>query len=178
MAIRDSSAAMKIWHEMKEMFAILAYLWVVFGIFALHESIVSARNHIEFHFYGFAIINAIVFAKVVLIAEKLHLADAFRDRPLVVPIGLKSIVFATLLVSFHMIEETVVGLVKGHEFADSVPDVGGGGVWGVIFVWIIISVCLIPFFAFRELARVIGPSELKSLFVKSPLGRQPDRHRH
>ena len=57
----------------------------------------------------------------------------------------------------------LVGLVRGKTFAESIPNIGGGSPSGVFFVAIILSVGLIPFFAFREIGRVIGKHELRSL---------------
>ena len=51
----------------------------------------------------------------------------------------------------------------------SIPGVGGGGLKGVFSVGLIMAVALIPFFAFREISRVVGASELLSLvFTRSP----------
>ena len=36
------------------------YLWVMFGTFVLHESVVSDKDHINFHFYGLALVNALI----------------------------------------------------------------------------------------------------------------------
>src|SRR5438445_8544738 len=76
----------RIFDEVINFLAIAFYLWVMFGVFALHESVVSAKDHIDYHFYGFALVNALVLGKVVLIAEDLHFADWFKDKPLISPI--------------------------------------------------------------------------------------------
>ena len=41
----------RLFDEVIKFLAIAFYLWVVFGVFALHESVVSARDHINYHFY-------------------------------------------------------------------------------------------------------------------------------
>ena len=43
------------------------------------------------------------------------------------------------------------------------PTIGGGSPSDVLFVGIILSIALIPFFAFREIGRVIGERELHAL---------------
>jgi hypothetical protein len=52
-----------IYHQFTSFLGIAVYLFLLFGILALHEAVVSATNGIEYHFYGFAIINALVWAK-------------------------------------------------------------------------------------------------------------------
>jgi len=139
------------------------YLWVMFGVFALHESVVSAKNHIDYHFYGFALVNALVLGKVMLVADDLHFADWFKDRPLIYPILCKAVAFSILFLAFDVVEEVVVGVFKGKTIGESIPIIGGGSLSGVFFVGIILTVALVPFFAFREVGRAIGERELHSL---------------
>jgi hypothetical protein len=61
--------------EVINFLGIALYLWVTFGVFAIHEWVVSAKDHIDYHFYGFALVNALVLGKVMLVAEDLHFAD-------------------------------------------------------------------------------------------------------
>ena len=39
------------------------YLWVVFGLLAVHESFVLSQHRIDFQPHGLAFINALIFAK-------------------------------------------------------------------------------------------------------------------
>ena len=149
--------------EVIKFLTIAFYLWVVFGVFALHESVVSAKDHIDYHFYGFALVNALILGKVMLIAEDFHFADWFKDKPLIYPIFCKAIAFSILFIVFDVVEEMVVGIFKGRTIGESIPSIGGGSLSGVFFVGIILSVALIPFFAFREVGRAIGERELHSL---------------
>lgn len=98
-----------------------------------------------------------------LVAEDLHLGENFKDRPLVYPILYKAFLFAIVFICFDLAEEVLVGLVGGKTIAQSIPDIGGGSPSGVLYVAIILAVGLIPFFAFREIGRVIGKHELRSL---------------
>jgi len=139
----------------------------MFGVFALHESVVSEKNHINYHFYGFALVNALVLGKVMLVAEDLHFAEWFKDRALIYPILFKAIAFSVLFLVFDVVEEVLAGIFKGKTIDESIPSIGGGSLTGVFFVGIILFVALIPFFAFREMGRVIGERELHSLIFKS-----------
>ena len=149
--------------EVIKFLTIAFYLWVVFGVFALHESVVSAKDHIDYHFYGFALVNALILGKVMLIAEDFHFADWFKDKPLIYPIFCKAIAFSILFLVVDVVEEVVVGIFKGKTIGESIPSIGGGTLSGVFFVGIILAVALLPFFAFREIGRVIGERELHSL---------------
>ena len=67
---------------------------------------------------------------------------------------------------FNILEEVVVGVFKGRTISQSFPAIGGGSLQGLLSMGAIVLVALIPFFAFRELGRVIGQRELWSLLLK------------
>ena len=64
---RKLSLKQRVFDEIIKFLAIAFYLWVMFGVFALHESVVSAKDHINYHFYGFAVINSLILGKVMLV---------------------------------------------------------------------------------------------------------------
>ncbi len=162
---RKRSLKQRAVHEVKQLAAMFVYLYVLFALFLIHESIVLAQHAISFSHYGFAFINALVLAKVMLVAEDLHLGSRFEDRPLVYPILFKSLVFAIVFICFHIVENVVVGVWGGKTIAESVPSIGGGGLKGVLSVGAIVSFGLIPYFAFKEVGRVIGENELRALIL-------------
>jgi hypothetical protein len=142
------------------------YLWILFALFALHKSILLPDEGIIYG-QGFAILNAFVLAKVMLIGDHLHVGESFDTRPLVYPVLFKSALFATMLVCFDLIEEVVVGSLRGKSIAESIWSVGGGTLEGILSVGIIMFVVLIPYFAFREMAKVVGERQMRELlFVR------------
>lgn len=155
----------RLYDELRKFLMIFAYLWLVFFVFLVHEWAVLASNHISFRFYGLAVVNALVLSKIMLIAEALKFAERLDDKPLVYPIALKSISFSALLMVSYVVEEIVVGLFHGKNVAESFPQVGGGGLVGVLTIGAILCIALVPFFGFREIARVIGEAEFRSVML-------------
>ncbi len=141
------------------------YLWALFSVFALHESMIVAEDEVSYAAYGLAAVNAFILAKVMLVAESLNLARGFEARPLIVPILYKSVVLAILLVAFYLAEEVVIGLFEGKTVAESVPTFGSGSLGGLGSVGLLMAISLLPFFAFREVDRVLGPGVLRDLFL-------------
>jgi hypothetical protein len=68
------------------------------------------------------------------------------------------------------VEEVLVGVFKGKTIGESIPSIGGGSLSGIFFVGIILSIALIPFFAFREIGRVIGTRELHARLFGRQVG--------
>ena len=83
-------------------------------------------------------------------------------KPLLYSTLFRSAVLAAILVACHLLEEGIVAVWRGRSF------------WGgpklnlieLLSLGLIAFVVLIPFSAFRELQRVIGNAELKSLFLR------------
>jgi hypothetical protein len=149
--------------EIKRFGVMFLYLWILFGLFALHERIILHENGLNFTRQGFALINALILAKVMLIAEDLNLGRWLQHRPLIYPILHQSFIFAVVFICFHVVESVVVGLIKGETAAASVPVIGGGGFAGLVCVAVILFVALIPFFAFRDLNRQLGAGRLNAM---------------
>ncbi len=155
----------KILDEGKKLFWIFIYFCVMIGLFSVFKSLVLNEQNMVYH-QGFTVINAWLLAKVVLTAEFFQVANNLKHKPLVFPIVYKSAVFCVILMCFYIIEEMLVGMWHGKTVAESFPEIGGGGWRGMLVVGPILFIGLIPFFAYRELARVLGKDELYSLIFK------------
>lgn len=112
--------------EFKRLIAIVLYLWVVFGLYVLDETVILGKRHIDFSAHGFAIVNALVLAKVLLVAEDFGFGSRFKDRPLIFPILYKALAFSILLIVSHIGESVLLGVWRGKSVAESIPQIGGG----------------------------------------------------
>jgi hypothetical protein len=140
-----------------------AYLLAMFALFQLHEYIVLAKQHISYSRWGFALINALVLAKVMLVADDMELGAGSGFRAPIYVILSRSVLFAGVFFVFDILEKVLVGAFHGRSITESLPTFGSGGVLGTVLVGIIVSVALIPFFAVVEISRAMGPGELARL---------------
>ena len=124
-----------------------------------------AGHNISFRFYGLATLNALVLGKIMLIAENIRFTERFDNRPLIVPITYKSITFAILLLVAYIVEEIAVGLFHGKTVTEGFPEIGGGRPAALLCVTAIMAAALAPFFAFREIARVVGEADFRALML-------------
>jgi len=159
----------KAYHEFREFLVIALYLWVVFGLLVLYKSVILNQEHIDMIAKGFALLNALALAKVMLIAKAMHLGEWVNDAPLIYPTIVKSASFAVVLLFFKILEEAVVGLHHGKSFQESIADLGGGTLKAILTFALLLFVMLIPFFGFTELERILGEGKLRQIF----LGRNP-----
>jgi hypothetical protein len=150
-------------HELRRFALMFLYLWALFLLFVLNEDIIFRQRGISFSAQGFAVFNALVLAKVMLVAEDLDLGRWLKRRPLIYPILHESLLLTALFIGFHVVEHLIIGLVKGETFAASIPHIGGGGLAGLACVAAIFFIALIPFFAFKHISREVGESRIKQM---------------
>jgi hypothetical protein len=153
----------KAFDEFKRLLAIFLYLWVVFGLLSIHSSIVLSQHHLDYSEHTLAIVNAFVFAKVLLIGEHFRVGTRFDNKPLIYPILHKCFVFTVVFIGFHVIECVLIGVWHGHTISESLPPFFGWNPKGLLSVGVMCFVLLLPFFGFREIARVIGRDKLRAL---------------
>jgi hypothetical protein len=167
MILSKSTLKQKAWQGMKDYFIISLYLWLIFGLFVIYQSVILAEHDIPFAMHGFALINALALAKVMLVAREFNFADNFKDAPLIIPTLFKSAAFAVILGCFKILEEIGVGLYHGRSISESIIEVVGGRIEGILVFIALLAVELIPFFGFTELRRVFGEGKLERLFFTS-----------
>ena len=152
--------------EGKKMLVMVLYLWVFFAVLSLHKTAVLQQSGINYTEQSFAIVNALIFAKVMLIADDLKLGTRLSSRPLIYSVLYASFAFAIVLVCFHIAERAAAALLRGRPLADSLSDFGAGNLRGVFSMGAIVFVALIPFFTFRGIARVVGEAQLWQLVFR------------
>ena len=158
------SLKQKILHEMVEYWINVAYLTLVFAAFTQYRRFVLAAHDITYANYGYAVIEALILAKVIMIGDMLHLGRGFENRPLIYPTLLKSVVFSLFVGAFILIEHVIKGLWNGKGLTAGLVDFFGKGPHELLAGCLIVFVAFIPFFAFRELGRALGKGRIWALF--------------
>jgi hypothetical protein len=160
----------KAYQGLKDYLVISGYLWLVFSLFVIYRAVLlSERISIVAH--GEALINALALGKVMLVARELHFAENFKGKPLIYPTLFKSAAFAVVLGCFKIVEEICIGVFHGKSAGQSIAEIAGGTLNGIIAMTAILAVLLVPFFAFTELRDIFGKEKLAGLFFTS--GRLP-----
>ncbi len=152
--------------ELKKFAMIALYLWALFSLFEIHKYAVLRAvnvNALSGYKIGFALVNALIMGKVILIGEALHVGEQLREKRMIYSVLFKSAAFALLVVCFDIVEEVIVGLIHGKSIAASIPQLGGGGLEGKILYGLMAFVVLIPFFLFTEVEQAVGKERLQSI---------------
>ncbi len=96
--------------------------------------------------YTFAIINALIIAKIILIGEWARLGRKAEAKALYLAVVYKSFAFGLLVFAFHFVEEFVKRLIHGRPAGTVVHDINFDDLIGRT---IVIFCAFIPLFAFR-----------------------------
>jgi hypothetical protein len=163
--------------EFRRFLVLFFYLWILFGVFVLNQGVVMREHGINFPMLGFAFINALVFAKVMMLFEVFDPGRWLRHRPLIYPILYETMLLTALFLVAHVIEKTIEGLLRGKTFADSLPALGGGGLVGFLSITAILFIALIPFFGLRNLSLGMGEGRLWSMIFEQPSTEEGRRRR-
>jgi hypothetical protein len=169
-ASTPASFKQKAIHEGQEFAGIAIYLAFFFCAVVAYSSILLNQFHVSYFKYGTALINALIIAKVILIGEYAHLGKRRETRPLVESALYKALMFSLLVLAFHIVEEAIKALLHGRALVSIFQEINYSE---LLSRCLIVFCTFVPLFAFRELARVLGEDEFRTLFFRSGKTGQP-----
>jgi hypothetical protein len=144
--------------EFKVFWVTALYLWVFLGSFTVYRRLIVAELGVAYLHYGIALIEALVIAKVILIGRMFGFSRRFEDKPLIVPVLYKSLLFGLFVLFF------VEGWVHKQGMLGGLHDIGELGTYELTARVLMLMVAFVPFFAFWEIGRVLGMQKLQSMF--------------
>jgi hypothetical protein len=164
----------KLLGELKTYWMNVLYVTLFFSIFTDYRRLILAHYNIVYHEYGVSLVKGLILAKVILIAEHLHLGKGYENRPLIIPTLYKSLLFTICGSILSIIEFMVRGFFK-TKGQDSITNMFMSGFSYEWFASILaIFVIFIPFFGIKELARVLGKGKMSELFFRRRPNADPN----
>ena len=158
----------KIFHEIAEYWINVVYLALVFAAFTQYRRFILASHDITYTNYGFAVIEALILAKVIMIGDVVRLGRSLGQKPLIYPTLYKTAVFVVFVGIFTVLEHVIKGLWKGQGLAGGLAEFLGHE---LVANCLVVFVAFIPFFGVKELGRVLGQEKIRALFFRR---RDPD----
>ena len=156
----------KIRHELVEYGFNVIYLTLVFASFTVYQRLVLAAHDITYTNYGFALIEALILGKVIMIGGVFHLGRGLEDKPLIYPTLYKTVAFTVFVAIFKIFEYMIKGYIDGEGIEGGLAEFTGKGVHILLANSLVVLIALIPFFAVKELGRVYGREKIGSLFFR------------
>ena len=150
--------------EFKIYWIITLYLALFLGSFTVYRRLILEEFGVAYLNYGFALIEALIIAKVILIGKAFGLGRRFERGPLFLSVLYKSIVFGVLVFLFGILERVVEGLIHKKDWAGILQSMTDLGLYELLARIIMLILAFVPFFAFWEIGRVLGPGKLTTMF--------------
>src|SRR5215472_11964757 len=150
--------------EFRLFWIIALYLWVFLGSFIVYRRLILAETGVTYLHYGIALIEALIIAKVILIGKFFSFSRRFEDKPLIVPVLYKSILFGILVLLFGIVEHLIEGWFRKQGLVAGLREIGDLGAYEIGARVLMLIVAFVPFFAFSEIGRVFGPQKLAAMF--------------
>jgi hypothetical protein len=165
----------KIASEMAAYWINVLYLAVFFGMFFTYKRLILAQYDISYEEYGISLIKALVLAKVIMLGDMLRIARGFEARPLVYPTLFRSFAFTLWVFLFVILEHIVRGFLQGKGLAGGFEEFMQQDRYEMLARCLIVFFAFIPFFAVRELGRVLGRGKILELFFRRRAARESDQ---
>lgn len=169
MAAHDSAAAaaptlrQRAREEFKNYLRISSYLAFFFCALVAYTRLILHSQEItsgKLNF-AFAIINALVIGKIILLGDMVKLGRKAQARPLYQAVFVRAFLFSLLVLAFHFVEELVKCLIH-HEPSETILHEIRIDI--LLARSIVIFCAFIPLFAFRELEHTLGSEKVHHLF--------------
>ncbi len=119
--------------------------------------------------YSFALINALVIAKLILVGQWTHLGKRQESKPLFWAVIYKTFLFGMFVLAFHVLEEMVKGLIRGKSVTSALGEMRISllSAHAVIVLFAFLSL-----FAFLELRRRLGEGAFRALVFEEGADRK------
>ncbi len=156
----------KVARETKEFVAVYVYLVLLIGAFTVYRWLLMEEYHVGYFVFGYALVEALILAKVILIGEALGIGERFADKPLIFPTLYKTMLFALCVLVLAIIERLITGSFHRENVTGIFQEVIRGR-YELLARVLMMFVAFIPFFAFGETMRVLREVKLFDLFFRS-----------
>ena len=127
----------------------------------IRDRVGSAQSGVGLSFFVLTTINAFLLMRLMPSVERHSFFQNLAHKPLSYSILYKTLIFVTALVLAYAVEMGLLGFVG---IGDGFLSLGGG--FGGMFAWsLILSVALLPYFAFREVEATVGADMMRKLLL-------------
>jgi len=150
--------------ELKVFWIITVYLALFLGAFTSYRRLILAEFGVTYLHYGIALIEALIIAKVILIGQAVGLGKWAESKPLIVSVIYKSVLFGVFVFLFGVLEHVVDGLLHKKDWTSILHGLTDIGLYELLARMIMLIIAFVPFFAFWEIGRVLGPHKLSAIF--------------
>jgi hypothetical protein len=155
--------------EIKEVAVLFIYLLVFFCAFTTYRLLVLSEYRIGYAGYVYAVVEALILSKVIIIGRLLKIGHRFKNHPLIVPTLWKTATFSLFIIAFAILEHLCDGFLHHESLAQIRERVMSIGVPEMLARALMICTALFPLFAIEEIGGVVGEGKIQEwMFRRKP----------
>ncbi len=151
--------------ELRKYFLISAYLWVCFAVLSLFKAATLETEGIDWAPLGFAVIQALVLGKFILIGDALKAGHRAEHHPLLHRIAWRSLALLAVLIVFKALEELIVGWAHDKSFETILEEATAQPLWVHLAPVLLMLLILIPMITASEIHRTVGAERFRELLL-------------
>jgi hypothetical protein len=161
----SSNLKQKVLHEVYLFLIYTLFLTLFLCTFTTYRLLILKEYGINYVHYGYNLVEAMIFAKIILLGQKFGIGERFSSYPLIVPTLYKAVSFSLFSLIFTFVERITMGYFEGkdpkvvfHNLTGRMDEILAGIM--VMFFFFLL------FFAFLEIGNYLGEKKLYNLFFK------------
>lgn len=151
--------------EFRKYALISLYLWICFAVLTLYKAATLEAEGISWTPLGFAVVQALVLGKFILIGDALKAGHRSEGHPLLHRVAWRSVATLGILMLFKALEEIIVALVHGTPLTALVRELAERPVWVTLAPVLLMLLILIPMITAAEIHRTVGPERFRDLLL-------------
>lgn len=175
-SIMSSKLGEKVVGELKQLLEIALYIYVCLGALLLYAESVGGPASVSFVHAGYAAIKALVLAKFILLGHWLHLGEGAGKRRAIISVLYQAVAIWGLLIVLSLVEQFVEGVAHGHTVAAGLAELHRYSLGRILAQSLVLFLVLLPYVALRQLSAILGPGELRRIFLSVPPGMRAKPH--
>lgn len=157
-------------HEIELFLIYTVFLAILFSMFNIYERLLLSGCGGKTIPYGYAIIEAMILAKFILIGEYFQPKKKHYSTPLIIPVIIKSLVFTVAVLLFTLLEHIISGMLEAKDISTILTAFFNHRINIALAKCVVILFVFFLFFIILEISRVMGDKELMRLFFKTSKG--------
>ena len=156
----------KVVDELVDYYFNFVYLAFFLVAFTWYRRLILEEYAIQYLGYWVPLVEAAVLAKVIMVGDVLRLGRGLERAPLLLRTFYRTLMFSVWVAVFGVLEHAAGGLLHGKGLTGGLAELADKGRYELLAKCVVIFGAFVPFFAFKELEKVLGKDRLRALFWK------------
>lgn len=151
--------------EFRKYAFVSVYLWICFASISLYKAAILESEGISWAPLGFAVVQALVIGKFILIGDALKAGQKTMEHPLLHRVAWRTLMMLLVLIVFKVLEEAVVALIHGTPIASLIVEITARPIWVTFAPVLLMLLILVPMITTAEIQRTVGAERFRKVLL-------------